>query len=113
MVSREVSPASATPALRPFRFLSWTLAAGAAYDLFFALLMLAAPGLLERQFALPLPGERFYLRLLAVAIAGRAVGAIVLALDAARPDLGGLWMVAAGDAAWSLLHLAASRGLWR
>jgi hypothetical protein len=132
--------AAAAPGVRPFRALSWTLRAGGAYDLLFAALMLGAPALLSRVFELPLPGERFYLRLVAIllamlggtylvaardprsfrgvvvlAIAGRLAGASMLALEAlARPDLAhGLWPVAAADAAWGLSHLLTARGLFK
>jgi hypothetical protein len=137
MLASDAAPASA---VRPYRILSWTLGAAAAYDVVFAALMLAAPRVLSRFFSLPLPGERFYLRLLAVllvmlgatylvaardprrfrgivavAIAGRFAGASMLALEAvARPDLApGLWAVAAADAAWALAHLLTARGLFR
>jgi hypothetical protein len=107
---------------------------GALYDLGFAALMLAAPQIPMRMLALPLPGETFYLSVLAVllaivaccyllaawdperytaviviAIAGRAAGAIALAASAGgRPELAGLWPLAGADAAFALLHL----GTW-
>ena len=122
-----------------FRVLSATLVAGGVYDLLFAALFVLAPGFVARTFALPLPGPPFYLPLLAVmlamlaavylvaardpaanrplvaiAIAGRLLGAVVFAATAARhPDLGGLWPTAAGDLAFALAHAVASRGLWR
>jgi hypothetical protein len=52
--------------------------------------------------------------LVAIAIAGRLLGALVMAVTAARhPDLGGLWPTAAGDLAFAIAHAAAARGLWR
>jgi hypothetical protein len=118
---------------RRFRFLlllQGSLAVGAAYDLVFALLMVAAPGVPARLLGLPLPGERFYLWILAVllamlaclylfaardprrysgiiavAIAGRAAGALALALAAATGQgLGGLYPLAALDLAFGLSH---------
>lgn len=112
------------------RLLRGSLVAGALYDLAFALLMVGAPGLPARWLSLPLPGEAFYLRLIAViltmlallyvaaardprrysaiimvAILGRAAGAAVLGLAASRrPDLAGLWPLAGADLGFALLH---------
>ena len=123
--------------LRPyahrFRFLKLLRASlfiGAAYDLAFAILMVAAPAFLARAFDLPLP-EPFYLWLLAVfllmlaalyteagrdprrysaiirvAIAGRLLGAVALGLAAfLEPAHSGLWAAAAADAVLGLAHL--------
>lgn len=120
---------------RRFRFLKLlegSLLAGAAYDLAFALLMVAAPGVPAEVLGLPLPGERFYLWILAVvlamlaalyvaaardprrysaviavAIGGRILGGLVFALAAATGQgLSGLWPLAAADLAFGLAHLA-------
>lgn len=115
--------------------LAWSLRAGAAYDAVFAFLFVAFPAQLGATFRLPLPGERFYLWLIAVflvslagfyaltardpvrhrefvrlAIAIRFLGASVIAVAAlGRPDLAGLYAVAAGDLAFGLLHFAFAR----
>ncbi len=117
--------------------LSWSLRAGAAYDALFALLLAAFPRQIAAVFRLPLPGERFYLWLIAVfllslgvfyilvarkpaerrdflrlAIATRLVGAAVIGAAAVgRPDLGGLWAIAGGDLLFGAAHLALSRSL--
>lgn len=117
--------------------LSWSLRAGAAYDAVFAFLFVAFPGWISTTFRLPLPGERFYLWLIAVfllslagfyilvardpgrnrdfvrlAIAIRLLGAAVIAAAAlGRPDLGSLYAIASGDLAFGLAHLAFSRAL--
>ncbi len=117
--------------------LSWSLRAGAAYDALFAFLFVVVPGWIGSTFRLPLPGERFYLWLIAVfllslaglyiliardpvryrdfvrlAIAIRLLGAVVIAAAAVgRPDLGSLYLIAAGDLAFGLAHLALSRPL--
>jgi hypothetical protein len=122
-----------------FRVLSLTLRAGASYDYVLAGLMLAAPGLLQRTFDLPLPGEAFYLRalavllamvatvylvaardpvahrpLVAIAIAGRAAGFLALLPSAlGEPRLAGAWGPALGDLAFALVHAVAARRLWR
>ena len=116
------------------RLLRAGLLFGAIYDLGFAALMLVAPEIPMHLLSLPLPGEDFYLAVLAVlltivascyllaawdperyaaviviAIAGRAAGAIALATAASgRPDLGGLWPLAGADATFALLHF----GTW-
>jgi hypothetical protein len=112
------------------RLLRGSLVAGALYDLAFAVLMVAAPGLPARWLSLPLPGEKFYLWLIAVllgilallylaaardprrysaiimaAILGRAAGAAALGIAASsRPDLAGLWPLAAADLGFAFLH---------
>ena len=121
-------PAALQPLLP--RLLRWSLWLGALYDGVFALAMLVAPGLPARLLHLPLPGEPFYLWLIAilllmlgalyvvaatdprrydaivaVAIAGRLAGAVAFAAAAlAKPALGGLWVCCAGDAAFGLAH---------
>lgn len=116
-----------------FRFLALlrvSLVLGAAYDLAFAAAMLAAPELPARLLALPLPRERFYLWLIAtfllmlallylkaagdprrysaviaVAIAGRSLGALVFAVAAhGRPELGGLYPLAVADGLFAGAH---------
>lgn len=120
---------------RMLRLLRATLITGAAYDLVFAALMVAAPEAVARTLRLPLPGERFYLWLtavllamlaalylkaahdprrysavIAVAIAGRLLGAAALALAAlGRPELSTLYVLAAADAAFGIAHAA----FWR
>lgn len=120
---------------RMLRLLRATLVAGALYDLAFAGLMVAAPETVARAFGLPLPGERFYLWLIAVllamlaalylkaaqdprrysavvavAIAGRLAGAAAFTAAAlGRPDLSALYPLAAADAAFGLGHAA----FWR
>lgn len=115
--------------------LRWSLVAGAVYDAAFAALMVVAPQVPARLFDLPLPplprgafylwvlatlllmlaglylaaayDPRRYSAIIAVAIAGRALGALVFAVAALRgPDLGGLLPLAAGDLAFSLVHAA-------
>ncbi|HYH44960.1 MAG TPA: hypothetical protein VEG34_04695 [Thermoanaerobaculia bacterium] len=118
---------------RRFRYLvllQASLAAGAFYDLGFAALMVLAPGWPARVLDLPLPGPRFYLWILAVllamlaglyllaardprrysgviavAIAGRTLGALALAAAAlSAPGLDGLYALAAADLALGLAH---------
>ncbi len=127
MLQRRYSPAA----------LSWSLRAGAVYDAAFAVLFVAFPGWISTAFRLPLPGERFYLWLIAVfllslaglylliardpsryrdfvrlAIAIRLLGAAVIAAAAlGRADLASLYAIAAGDLAFGLAHLAFSRSL--
>jgi hypothetical protein len=112
------------------RLLRGSLLLGAAYDLAFALLMLLAPELPARLFRLPLPAEPFYLWLIAVlltmlaalylkaaqdprrysavvvvAALGRCLGAAVFASAAyGRPELSGLWPLAAADLAFGVTH---------
>jgi hypothetical protein len=92
--------------------------------------MLLAPELPARLLSLPLPGETFYLDLLAVLLSmlailylvaaedprrysavvlvasiGRCAGAVAFALAArGRPDLAGLWPLSAIDLAFGLVH---------
>jgi len=121
-----------------FRLLAWlrgSLVVGAIYDLGFALLMAAAPGVPARLFHLPLPplpegafylwvlavlltmlaalyliaarDTRRYSGIVAVAIGGRLLGALVMAIAALRgPGLEGLYPLAAADAAFGLAHAA-------
>jgi hypothetical protein len=107
------------------------------YDALFALLLVAFPAEISATFRLPLPGERFYLWLIALflaslgafyilvarnpvarrdflglAIAIRLLGAVVIAGAAwGRPDLGGLWLIAGGDLLFGGVHLALALGL--
>ena len=116
------------------RLLRVSLVLGALYDLGFAAMMVLAPQVPARLFALPLP-ERFYLWLLAVLLSmlavlylvaaedprrysavvvvaslGRCAGAVALGLGAlGGPDLGGLWPLAAADLAFGVVHGA----LWK
>jgi len=126
------------PFARRFRallLLQASLVAGAIYDLTFAVLMVAAPGLPSRLLGLPLPREAFFLWIMAtllamlaslyllaardprrysgviaVAIGGRLTGAFAFALAAARePGLArGLLPLAACD----LVLGAAPAALW-
>lgn len=115
---------------RPLRLLKASLIAGAVYDLVFALLMVVAPDLPERLLELPQPGETFYLWIMAtflcmiagfylyaaydpvsyagnirIAIVGRFVGAAAFVVCALRrPDLWGLYPLAAADFAFGLVH---------
>jgi hypothetical protein len=123
---------------RRFRFLTLlraSLLLGAAYDLGFAVLMVAAPELPAQWLGLPLPplprgafylwvmavllamlaclyalaarDTRRYSGIVAVAIAGRIAGGLALAVAAWRgPDLGGLWPLAAADLGFGLAHAA-------
>jgi hypothetical protein len=78
---------SIAPFARRFRALALlqaSLAAGAVYDLVFAVLMVAAPGLPARLLALPLPGEAFYLWLLATLLAMLAALYLLAAHDPRR-----------------------------
>ena len=112
------------------RLLRASLVLGALYDLGFAALMVAAPQVPVKLLALPLPGERFYLSLFAVLLSmlaalylaaaedprrysavvvvaalGRCAGAAAFALAAfGRPDLAGLWPLAAADLAFGMAH---------
>ena len=118
----------------PHRLLSWALVLGAAYDIFFALLLFTIPDRASRWFGLPLAEPRFYIRLLAIllvmlgaaylaaahdperyravvwtAALGRLAGAALFAVEA--PILPTLWPLAAGDAAFGLATAWAARGL--
>lgn len=126
---------SPSPPLRRFvllRLLRWGLLVGALYDLGFAVLMVAAPGIPAKVFHLPLPGEPFYLWLCAVLLAGLALmyllaahdphrysGNIAVAILArglgfvalgwaayGRPELAGLWTVALADLGFAAVHAA-------
>ena len=115
------------------RLLRLSLVAGALYDVFFAVIMVAAPRLPEHLLGLPQPGERFYLWLIAVllvmlatcyllaaydpvsyrgniviAIVGRATGglALLFATLYGRPDLEGLLPLGVADLAFAALHAA-------
>jgi hypothetical protein len=78
---------STAPFARRFRalvLLQASLAAGAVYDLAFAALMVAAPGLPARVLGLPLPGEAFYLWILATLLAMLAALYLLAAHDPRR-----------------------------
>jgi hypothetical protein len=124
---------------RRFRLLTllrWSLGVGAVYDLGFAVLMVAAPGVPARIFNLPLPplprgafylwilaillamlallylaaayDPRRYSAIIAVAIGGRVVGALAFAVAALLgPDLHGLLPLAVADFAFGAVHAAA------
>lgn len=112
-----------------------SLVLGALYDLGFALLMVAAPGVPARLLGLPLPPlpeGAFYLWVLAVlltmlaalyllaardtrrysgivviAIGGRLLGGLALGIAALRgPGLEGLYPLAVADTAFGLAHAA-------
>ena len=111
-------------------FLRVGLAAGAAYDILFAVLAVLAPNLPASMLGLPPPTDGYLLWLMAillfmlatlyllacrdprryggvieVAIVGRALGAAVFGVLAWRdPGLGGLWLVAAADAGFAVWH---------
>ena len=61
-----------------------SLVLGALYDLGFAALMVLAPQVPSRLLSLPLPGERFYLSLLAVLLTMLALLYLVAAEDPRR-----------------------------
>jgi hypothetical protein len=112
------------------RLLRASLLLGALYDLVFAAAMIFAPQVPSRLLRVPLPGEPFYLWVMAVllamlatlyiaaahdprrytavilvAIVGRLAGAAAFVVAAiTRPGLGGLWACAAADAAFGLAH---------
>jgi hypothetical protein len=107
-----------------------SLVLGAFYDLVFAALMVFWPRFAADVFGLPLPGERFYLWIMAVflimlaslylaaardprrysvivavAIGGRALGAIAFGLAAwGQPELASLWLLAGADLAFAAAH---------
>jgi hypothetical protein len=112
-----------------------SLVAGAIYDLGFAALMVVAPGVPAAAFDLPLPplprggfylwimatllsmlallylaaahDPRRYSAIIAVAIGGRVLGAVVFAAAAWRgPELGGLLPLAAADFTFGAVHAA-------
>jgi hypothetical protein len=111
------------------RLLRGSLLLGALYDLVYAAAMVFAPQVPSRLLHVPLPGEPFYLWVMAVllamlatlyvaaaqdprrytavvlvAIVGRLAGAAAFVVAALRPGLGGLWVCAAGDAAFGVAH---------
>ncbi len=114
---------------RFLRLLRLTLVVGALYDLAFAAVMAFAPEIPARILALPTPGEDFYLWLMAVflcmlaafyflaaydpvsyrgniavGILGRlAGGSVFLLARVGRPDLDGLFLIAAGDLIFAVL----------
>ena len=124
---------------RRFRLLTLlrgSLLAGAVYDLGFAALMVAAPGVPARMFNLSVPplargafylwilatllamlallylaaahDPRRYSAIIAVAIGGRLVGALAFAIAALLgSDLHGLYPLAAADFAFGAIHAAA------
>jgi hypothetical protein len=72
---------------RRFRFLALlqaSLVAGAVYDLIFAVFMVVAPGLPTRILRLPLPGEAFYLWLMAILLGMLAALYLLAAHDPRR-----------------------------
>jgi hypothetical protein len=118
------------------RLLRGSLLLGALYDLAFAAAMVLAPQVPARALRLPLPDERFYLWVLAVLLAmlaalyltaaqdprrysavvvvaavGRCAGAAAFAAAALdRPELDGLWVLAAADLALGLAHAVLWKG---
>jgi hypothetical protein len=118
------------------RLLRGSLLLGALYDLAFAAAMVLAPQVPARLLRLPLPDERFYLWVLAVLLAmlaalyltaaqdprrysavvvvaavGRCAGAAAFAAAALdRPELDGLWVLAAADLALGLAHAVLWKG---
>ncbi len=107
-----------------------SLAVGGVYDLVLAALLALAPELTFGLLALPLPGEPFYLGLLVVlvamvaalyllaaydpmayagnvlvAIGGRfSAGVMMAGMAAGRDDLDGLYVLAAVDLAFAVVH---------
>ena len=123
---------------RRFRLLSLlrgSLIAGAVYDVAFGLLMVVSPETPARILNLPLPppegsfylwimatlltmlaalylaaayDPRRYSAIIAVAIGGRLLGALVLLTAGLRgPDLAGLYPLAAADFAFGAVHATA------
>ena len=112
------------------RLLRGSLLLGAAYDLGYALAMVVFPNVPATWLNLPLPGEEFYLWIMAtfltmlailyvaaardprrysavivVAIVGRAAGAMVFgAFALTRPELEGLWVLALADLGFATVH---------
>jgi hypothetical protein len=115
------------------KLLSGSLVLGALYDLAYAVVMVAAPQVPARAFDLPLPplpegafylwilavllamlaalylvaarDPRRYSGIIAVAIAGRVLGGLVLLAAALLgPGLPGLYPMAAADFAFGLAH---------
>jgi len=125
-----MSDSDAGPGAKRYTELSATLVAGAAYDGAFALWMLQSPESIASTFGLPLPGEPFYTRLIALfllilafvyliaakrpaasvdlvrlAILGRTLGFVTLALSTIdAPHLSGLWVPALGDLTFAIAH---------
>lgn len=120
---------------RLLALLRGSLVLGALYDLGFGLLMVAAPDVPARLFHLPLPplpegafylwvmavllamlaalyllaarDTRRYSGIVAVAIGGRLLGGLALAIAALRgPGLEGLWPLAVADTVFGLAHAA-------
>ena len=115
---------------RALKLLRASLVLGALYDLGFALAVVAFPAPAAEMLELPLPGERFYLWILAtsllmlaslyflaardprrysavilVAIVGRTLGAVAFGAGAVgRPELGSLWYLAAADLSFAVAH---------
>lgn len=109
-----------------------SLVVGAVYDLFFAVLMVAAPELPQRMLGLAPPEPRYFLWLTAVfltmlagfylyaaydpvayegnvlvAIVGRTLGALAMFYAASSdPALSGLYLLAGSDLAFALAHAA-------
>jgi hypothetical protein len=109
-----------------------SLVLGALYDLAYAVVMVVAPEGPAQMFKLPLPplpegafyfwvmatllamlavlylaaarDPRRYSAVIAVAIVGRAVGALAFALAALNTGLSGLYPMAAADFAFALAH---------
>jgi len=72
---------------RRFRFLTLfqaSLFAGALYDLAFAVLMVVAPGVPARVLGIPLPGEPFYLWVMATLLAMLAALYVLVAREPRR-----------------------------
>ncbi len=129
MSSIQASKASILRSLA-LRLLRVSLVLGAVYDLSFAFLMVFLPSWPAQLLSLPLPVEDFYLWLMAIlllmlaalylAIAydpwrffplalipagGRFLGALAFGLAAwGRPDLWGLWVIAAADLIFAIVH---------
>lgn len=112
-----------------FRALGWSMAAGAAYDWGFALAILAFPSLAARTLGLALPPDPVYLNLnavlllllggiylvaardpaghqgvVAVAAAGRLLGAAFLARAWAEGRPAAFLWLGAGDLAFAVAH---------
>lgn len=112
------------------RLLRVTLVLAAIYDISFAVLMVTAPEIPAAFFVVPLPPDYFlhltavllvmlgalylaaaedprrYSAVIVIAIGGRTLGAILLALSAwGDPSLSGLWALAGIDLLFAVLHL--------
>ncbi len=113
------------------RLLRLSLVVGAAYDVVLATGLAFAPGVVTRLLRLPLPGEDFYLWLIAlllvtlaafyllaaydpasyrgnilVAIGARTVATALLAAAAWSEGLPGLYVAAGGDFVFAVAHVA-------